>query len=142
MYFLGVTVRSQSGMEVDPRESATGRRMTAQHVTKDAVAPRRLVTAVEQSIGAIALPARDGRLQSELSVRGDVRADPRFVLRRRRPDRGHDEVVHLGIGSVARRRTREIAEVAIHIDVIFVRARAKGKAVGVKRMVEQDRNAA
>ena len=56
--------------------------------------------------------------------------------------RGHDEVVHLGIGSVARRRTREIAEVAIHIDVIFVRARAKGKAVGVKRMVEQDRNAA
>src|SRR5947207_15351189 len=117
MYLLRVAVRAQSGMEVDPRESATGGRMTAQHVAEHGVAPRRLVAAIEQSIGAIALPSADGHLQRGLPACCDVRADPRFVLRRRRPGRGHDEVVNLDIGSVTRRRMREIAEIAIQIDV-------------------------
>ena len=37
---------------------------------------------------------------------------------------------------------REIAEIAIQIDVIFVCAREVRKAVGVERVVEQDRDAA
>ena len=48
----------------------------------------------------------------------------------------------LGVRGIARRRVRKIAEIAIHVDVIFVRAGAVGKAVGIQRVIEQDRNAA
>ena len=74
------------------------------------VAPGGPHAAVEEAVREFALAAAHRRLQRALAMRCDVGADPRLVLRRRRPRRRHDEAVHLGVGArwaAAASRNRE-----------------------------------
>src|SRR5438874_13331485 len=111
MDFFGVTVWTQSGMKVDPRQAPARRGVTTQHTAEDAVAPCGFVAAEEQTVGAIALSAAYRGLQRGLAALGDIRADSRFVLGRRRPRRGHHEIVHFEIRGVDGRLHREVTEV-------------------------------
>jgi hypothetical protein len=71
-----VAARSEAGVKVDRGQRARFASVLAQHLSQDAIAPRRPHAAVEKPIGEFALAAAYRGLQRGLAVRGDVSADP------------------------------------------------------------------
>ena len=128
-------------MEVDPGDAATMRAVLGEHGAQDQVRPGRRLAAEEEPVGAIALPAGDRRLHRALAHLLPQRLQRGFVRRRRRPVGRHEQRVHAQVGLVARDRQREVAEVAVEVDVRFVRAREVREAVRIDRMHVHDRDA-
>ena len=93
--------------------------------------------AEKKSVGERVLAAGDRRLECALAVFRDVGADRLLVFLRRGPGRGKQQRMHLRVRFVGRQRHREVAEVAIEIDVVLVDAPAMGKAVRIDRVHEQ-----
>src|SRR5450432_2805134 len=107
-------------MKIDPPDKLPAGAELPHDRTQDSVAPRGPHAAIENSVGKLALPAGDRLLQCAFAMLGDKGANPGFIVWRRRPCLWNDEVMDAGVGGVRNGRRREVAEIAIHVDVVFV----------------------
>ena len=120
-------------MQVDPAEPAAARAVVAQHLAQRRLAPGRRVAAVEEAVRMVVLAARDRRLPGLGAALGD---EARGGVDRRRiaaaRSAGTISDGELVVGGVARRLDREVAEVAVQVDVLVRRAPPPGEAPGIE----------
>ena len=135
---LDVAARTEAGVKIDPADASAEGAVLTQDRAQNHVTPGCADAAVEEPVRKLALAAGHRLLQRLGAVARHVRAQLRFVLRGRRPRGGDDERVHFGVRRVGGRRRGKIAEIAIHVDVVFISPVQMREPERVQRMHEDD----